>query len=100
MQLNQAKFRLNGQCGYLLRPESMFCDEVPTSDKPKTVSIRIIAARHLGRSGRGTASPFVEVEVLGADDDTGIKLTTKTICKPVYSTLNDRSQSLFFYFFN
>lgn len=88
MQLNQAKFRDNGNCGYLLKPEFMFRDEFDPSDKntlvgvePMTVSIRIIAARHLCRSKKGTASPFVEVEVIGAPFDSGVKLTTKSIRK-------------------
>lgn len=88
MQLNQSKFRLNGSCGYVLKPQVMFHPDYDPMDatstivvEPITISIEIIAARHLSRSGRGTTSPFVEVEVLGADYDTGIKLTTKTVCK-------------------
>lgn len=88
MQLNQAKFRDNGNCGYLLKPQFMFRDEFDPSDQntlvglePMTVSIRIIGARHLCRSKKGTASPFVEVEVIGAPFDSGLKLTTKSIRK-------------------
>lgn len=88
MQLNQAKFRDNGNCGYLLKPNFMFRDEFDPCDKntlidvdPITISIRIIGARHLHRAKKGTASPFVEVEVIGAEFDSGVKLTTKTIRK-------------------
>lgn len=88
MQLNQSKFRLNGNCGYVLKPQIMFHPDYDPMDpsstldaEPVSISIEIIAARHLSRSGRGTTSPFVEVEVLGTDYDTGIKLTTKTLCK-------------------
>lgn len=88
MQLNQSKFRLNGNCGYVLKPQIMFHPDYDPMDpsstldaEPVSISIEIIAARHLSRSGRGTTSPFVEVEVLGTDYDTGIKLTTKTVCK-------------------
>lgn len=91
MQLNQAKFRDNGNCGYLLRPEFMFRDEFDPYDKntlvgvePMVISIRIIGARHLSKSGRGTASPFVEVEIVGAEFDAGVKLTTKPICMYKY----------------
>ena len=49
------------------------------------LSVRVIAARHLYRSGkdfvsqrRGLVSPLVEVEILGADYD-NIKQKTKTI---------------------
>lgn len=91
MQLNQAKFRDNGNCGYLLRPDFMFRDDFDPYDKntlvgvaPFIISLRIIAARHLCRSKKGTASPFVEVEVLGAEFDSGIKLTTKTLGKGIH----------------
>jgi hypothetical protein len=88
MQLNQAKFRQNGSCGYLLKPEFMFREEFDPYDKntlvgvePLTLSIRVIGARHLSRSGRGISSPSVEIEVVGADYDSGSKLTTKTVSK-------------------
>ena len=32
MQLNQAKFALNGGCGYVLRPEFMFTDDYSPMD--------------------------------------------------------------------
>nr|XP_033323937.1 1-phosphatidylinositol 4,5-bisphosphate phosphodiesterase gamma-1 isoform X2 [Megalopta genalis] len=86
MQLNQAKFRENGNCGYILKPEFMCRDDFNPQDKSCLLGIetlkfnlKIIGARHLMRSGRGIASPFVEVEIIGADFDTGTKLTTKTI---------------------
>lgn len=86
MQLNQAKFRENGNCGYLLKPEFMSRDDFNPYDKNTLycvellkINLKIIGARHLSKSGRGIASPFVEVEVVGADFDAGIKLTTKAI---------------------
>lgn len=88
MQINQAKFRDNNNSGYLLKPNFMFLDEFDPSDKntligvdPMTISIRILGGRHLSRSGRGTASPFVEIEVIGADFDSSLKHSTKCICK-------------------
>jgi len=40
--------------------------------------LTIIAARHLNKSGRGIASPFVEVEIVGAPyDNTKFKTETK-----------------------
>lgn len=88
MQLNVAKFRENGNCGYLLKPEFMFHEDYSPYDKSTLVGIdtlkitlHIIGARHLNKAGRGTASPFVQVEVIGADYDSGTKLTTKTISK-------------------
>jgi len=91
MQINSAKFRDNGNCGYVLRPEFMFQDGFNPYDRktlvdvqPLTILLRIIGARHLSKSGRGTASPFVEIEILGADYDSGIKTVTKTISKSTF----------------
>jgi phosphatidylinositol phospholipase C gamma-1 len=88
MQLNQSKFRENGSCGYLVKPQFMSRDDFDPYDKntlvavdPLTLSIRVIGARHLNRSGRGISSPSVEIEVTGAEYDSGSKLTTKTVCK-------------------
>ena len=104
MQLNHAKFRQNGNCGYVLRPEFMFRDDFDPYDKntvvgvePLTILIRVIGARHLIRSGRGTSSPSVEVEVLGADYDSGLKLTTKTVSK--YTQTGNHNGILLIIFF-
>lgn len=88
MQINQGKFMLNGNCGYVLKPDCMLREGFDPQDpntlgidmKGKFISLKIIGARHLGRSGRSTTSPSVEVEILGADYDSGIKHTTRTIC--------------------
>ena len=40
---------------------------------------QIIGARHLVKVGRGIASPFVEVEVVGADYDSSNKFITKIV---------------------
>ena len=40
--------------------------------------LQIIGARHLVKTGRGIASPFVEVEVVGADYDPINKYKTGT----------------------
>ncbi|XP_045463914.1 1-phosphatidylinositol 4,5-bisphosphate phosphodiesterase gamma-1 [Harmonia axyridis] len=86
MQLNQAKFRDNGSCGYLLKPEFMLRNDFDPFDRttlvgvePLKISITVIAARHLNKSKRGTASPFVDIEVQGAPYDTGVKLVTKPV---------------------
>jgi phosphatidylinositol phospholipase C gamma-1 len=88
MQLNQAKFRENGASGYLAKPLFMCRDNFDPYDKNTlvdvetlTLSIRVIGARHLTRSGRGISSPSVDIEVIGAEYDSSSKLTTKTVCK-------------------
>ncbi|XP_051158448.1 1-phosphatidylinositol 4,5-bisphosphate phosphodiesterase gamma-1 isoform X2 [Leptopilina boulardi] len=86
MQLNHAKFRMNGNCGYVLKPEFMFKEDFNPYEKSSEfysesvrINLRIIGARHLSKSRRGTVSPFVEVEIIGAEYDTDMKLTTKTV---------------------
>jgi len=63
MQLNQAKFKENGNCGYLLKPEFTFRHDFNLYDKNTLYSIelfkinlKIIETRHLMR-GRGTVHP-------------------------------------------
>lgn len=86
MQLNQAKFRINGNCGYILRPDFTFTNDFDPSKRsrmsgvdPVLLHVRILSARHLTRPGRSSVSPFVEIELIGADFDSGIKLTTKPV---------------------
>merc|ERR1712002_663984 len=80
MQVNQARFLDNGGCGYVLRPDYMFSESYHPSDsttlaqnsiKPLDFTIKILGARHLmGAKGkRGLVSPFVEIEVIGAEYD-------------------------------
>lgn len=86
MQINQAKFRDNGACGYILKPKFMLNDNfdpndpntLPTSVKEKIINIRIIGARHLCKSGRNISRPLVEVELIGASFDSGVKHRTRS----------------------
>lgn len=85
MQYNQAKFRDNGQCGYLLKPKFMSSEEFDPNNpstisqhEEKIVTIRIVAARHLFRGGKSN-NPLVVVEIAGATFDAGIKHRTKVI---------------------
>ncbi|XP_036441229.1 1-phosphatidylinositol 4,5-bisphosphate phosphodiesterase gamma-2 [Colossoma macropomum] len=72
-QLNSALFSLNGGTGYVLQPELMRLDSYePQQDKNTvkfTLSVRVIAARHLPKPGRSIVSPFVEIELCGQTDD-------------------------------
>lgn len=43
-----------------------------------TLHITIISARHLIKPSKGIASPFVEVEIVGVEDDNG-RYKTKTV---------------------
>ncbi|CAH1778916.1 unnamed protein product [Owenia fusiformis] len=86
MQINEGRFIQNGRSGYILKPEFLRREGFDPFDKnsldgdvePVTVSLTIIGVRHLIKQGRGIASPFVEVEVLGADYDCNNKYKTGT----------------------
>lgn len=87
MQLLMGKFRDNGNCGYILRPEFMSHENYDISDpsscagvEPKSLKIRIIGARHLFKGGRTSlVSPLVEIEILGSQCDSGVKHRTKSM---------------------
>ncbi|XP_060690142.1 1-phosphatidylinositol 4,5-bisphosphate phosphodiesterase eta-1 [Hemiscyllium ocellatum] len=83
MQLNRALFMLNGNCGYVLKPQSM-CQGVfnPFSEDPlhghpkKQLTLKIISGQHLPKpphsmfGDRGEIiDPFVEVEIIGLPID-------------------------------
>jgi len=102
MQINQAKFLDNNKCGYLLRPEFMFSDGYLPSDpgapavsgvSPLDLTVRVMGARHLMRPGRGLVSPFVEVEVIGAEYDC-VKHKTKVVTDNGFNPIWDESFSL------
>jgi len=102
MQINQAKFLDNNNCGYLLRPEFMFSDGYLPHDSgapavsgtsPLDLTIRIMGARHLMRSGRGLVSPYVEVEVIGAEYDS-VKHKTKVVSDNGFNPIWDESFKL------
>lgn len=86
MQLNQAKFRDNGACGYILKPDFMFRDEFDPNDpntligvEEKVINIRIIGARHLCKGGRNITSPLVEIDLVGASFDSAVKHRTRAV---------------------
>ncbi|XP_052008417.1 1-phosphatidylinositol 4,5-bisphosphate phosphodiesterase gamma-2 [Xyrauchen texanus] len=76
-QLNSALFSLNGGTGYVLQPEMMRSDNYDPYQEKKnvkyTITIKVIAARHLPKPGRSIASPFVEIELCGQTDDNKFK---------------------------
>ncbi|GFU38938.1 1-phosphatidylinositol 4,5-bisphosphate phosphodiesterase gamma-1 [Nephila pilipes] len=64
------------RCGYVLKPKCMFDDQFDPYDRstlhnvePLTLTVQIIAARHLMKTSKGIVSPFVEAELVGADYD-------------------------------
>lgn len=86
MQLNQSRFRDNGACGFILKPRFMLNDRFDPNDPNvltgviiKKIILRIIGARHLCKSGRNVNSSLVEIELIGASYDAGVKLRTKAV---------------------
>ncbi|XP_043348435.1 1-phosphatidylinositol 4,5-bisphosphate phosphodiesterase eta-1 isoform X3 [Dermochelys coriacea] len=83
MQVNQAKFRINGNCGYVLKPQQM-CkgtfnpysgDPLPANPK-KQLILKVISGQQLPKppdsvlGDRGEIiDPFVEVEIIGLPVD-------------------------------
>uniref|UniRef100_H2ZL30 Phosphoinositide phospholipase C n=1 Tax=Ciona savignyi TaxID=51511 RepID=H2ZL30_CIOSA len=84
MQLNEARFEMYNRCGYVLQPHFFKDDLYHPYNKnnvpgvePLIMNIQILAARHLPKSGRGLACPFIEVEIIGCDYDDGKVKTPK-----------------------
>ncbi|XP_041420854.1 1-phosphatidylinositol 4,5-bisphosphate phosphodiesterase eta-1 isoform X1 [Xenopus laevis] len=83
MELNRAKFKVNGGCGYVLKPQQMCkgafnqfsADPLPASPK-KQLILKIISGQQLPKppdsmlGDRGEIiDPFVEVEIIGLPVD-------------------------------
>uniref|UniRef100_A0A452HED9 Phosphoinositide phospholipase C n=2 Tax=Gopherus agassizii TaxID=38772 RepID=A0A452HED9_9SAUR len=83
MQVNQAKFRMNGNCGYVLKPQQMCkgtfnpysSDPLPANPK-KHLILKVISGQQLPKppdsvlGDRGEIiDPFVEVEIIGLPVD-------------------------------
>nr|XP_039264802.1 1-phosphatidylinositol 4,5-bisphosphate phosphodiesterase gamma-1-like [Styela clava] len=76
MQLNEARFEQNGRCGFVPKPNyflekdfNPFLKNTSTFADHLRIYLQIIGARHLPKSGRGLACPFVEIEIIGCDFD-------------------------------
>ncbi|XP_042153616.1 1-phosphatidylinositol 4,5-bisphosphate phosphodiesterase eta-1-like isoform X2 [Oncorhynchus tshawytscha] len=83
MQLNRAKFMVNGGCGYALKPPPMckgsfnpFCDDPLPAYPNKQLVLKIISGQQLPKppdsmlGDRGEIiDPFVEVEIIGLPVD-------------------------------
>uniref|UniRef100_A0A6P8JAS0 Phosphoinositide phospholipase C n=1 Tax=Actinia tenebrosa TaxID=6105 RepID=A0A6P8JAS0_ACTTE len=94
LQINKGRFKTNGNCGYVLKPDIMVRDDLrfdPMSRKevatvtPKTLKIRVISGQQLPKpkdsilGDRGEIiDPYVEIEIIGIPADNA-KHRTKTI---------------------
>ena len=89
MWINRGKFRLNGKCGYVTKPHLLRDHKFGFDPykhqtwqahvKPVNVTVTVLSARHLIKPGRGVASPYVEVDVVGVMNDTAMKRRTRVI---------------------
>ncbi|XP_043854321.1 1-phosphatidylinositol 4,5-bisphosphate phosphodiesterase eta-1 isoform X1 [Dromiciops gliroides] len=83
MQLNRAKFKMNGNCGYVLKPQQMckgtfnpFCGDPLPANPKKQLILKVISGQQLPKppdsmlGDRGEIiDPFVEVEIIGLPVD-------------------------------
>lgn len=88
MQLNAARFLINNNTGYVLKPyfmrpgSTLKYDPVESKNAPidtMIVNVRVIGARHLLRFGRGYPSCKVSVEIVGAEYDNACQSTPKEV---------------------
>uniref|UniRef100_A0A5S6Q9V1 Phosphoinositide phospholipase C n=1 Tax=Trichuris muris TaxID=70415 RepID=A0A5S6Q9V1_TRIMR len=98
MQLSQAKFMVNGNCGYVLKPDFLLCEQYDP-EKPETIcssksmilTVEVIAGRHLYRKdkSKGIVSPVVEVEVIGLPCDCRAYRTSVVCCDGLHPVWNE-----------
>lgn len=76
MQMNEARFELNGRCGFVPKPEifndtkfNPFFRSNHDNVDPLVINLQIIGARHLPKSGKSLSCPFIEIEIIGCDYD-------------------------------
>ena len=76
MQVERGLFLDNGGCGYVLQPEIFRNPQFNPFDtstfqdiEPLNIQLSIISARHLPKTTRPLASPFVEFEIIGLECD-------------------------------
>jgi phosphatidylinositol phospholipase C, gamma-1 len=77
MWVNYGRFMDNGRCGYILKPDIMMdpafnpFDHSTYSSKVDgvTMTVQVLGARHLVKPVKGIVSPFVEIEIIGTEND-------------------------------
>jgi hypothetical protein len=85
MRLNRSKFRVNGQCGFLLKPKCLRQDAPMKANDGMILTVKIICGSQLpkpknSKSGE-VIDPFVELFINGidADDTTSKRQHTKVV---------------------
>jgi len=81
MQLNDARFVVNDNCGYVLKPMKMrvqnFHPYNPTDRVNMKIDVEVLGGRHLPKTGNQITCPLVEVEICGCDYDNKTYRTKK-----------------------
>jgi phosphatidylinositol phospholipase C delta len=81
MQVNQAFFEGNGQCGFILKPLAIH-DESKKSSQPLILKVKIISAQQLPKARGGISNtvidPSIDVEIIGMSSDNA-KFRTRAI---------------------
>ena len=79
MWLNQGKFKQNGGCGYILKPEYMIKDNTPKSP-PIQMQLHVLGGACIPKAGGATAglviAPYLQIEICGTADDNAKKSTS------------------------
>ncbi|CAE7492885.1 plcd4 [Symbiodinium microadriaticum] len=82
LHLNHAKFRQNGQCGYVLKPEYMLSDDCSPTP-PMLLTIHVISGQQLpkpnGKRVGEVIDPYVVVSIEGPTIEPSNKYRTKTV---------------------
>lgn len=97
MQVNEGMFFQNGRCGYVVKPDllttqerfSIFDDSTFAHVIPKQVQIQIFSAKHIVKPNKSSASPFIEIEICGAECDSSQKYRTKTKSENINPVWNE-----------
>ena len=80
----------------LMLPAVLLCSLVISTDLIESCvsDCQLIGARHLVKTGRGIASPFVEVEFVGCEYDNNNKYKTSSSCMRLFLLLITQLASL------
>lgn len=90
MRLNEAKFRVNGNCGYVLKPRCLRMKGIPADSygDRKRLTVKIICGVQLPKpsnTNRGDIiDPYISIFITGVDGD-------DTSLSPKYSTIKDKN---------
>jgi len=94
MLVADGRFRQNGSCGYVLKPEHLLASKSPSAETKETWSFTVLGAFNLPKVGRKTIRPCVRVSLYaGSTTETRILYKTRPAgpngLNPVWQASND-----------